>query len=284
MRRLIQLTLSLASVFAAPAVAQDVQLQDKKQDKKPVAWPALKGTDQQKVRFLLRKLENEDPPTVEQAEVDLTAVGAGAAPILLRRLGDRKVDNRESVEAVLDRIVADEYTPLICNLGRKPDPVRVWCVRRLARAGDRAMIEVLEQATEDKNEDVVFYAKLGLAGLGDLSGMETVFERCSGAWRELAELVGEVLPAARSNEAADWVLGKMSRDDEQSRITGLRLLRSLAPKEYAGIVKLSLDAHQHSIKKEAINTLRVIVDGDPPLENLSVFQAIEMAKEWKART
>ena len=122
------------------------------------------------------------------------------------------------------------------------------------------------------------------AAASDLSGMETVFKRCSDAWRELAELVGEVLPAARSNEAADWVIGKMSRDDEQSRITGLRLLRSLAPKEYAGIVKLSLDAHQHSIKKEAINTLRVIVDGDPPLENLSVFQAIEMAKEWKART
>ena len=30
--------------------------------------------------------------------------------------------------------------------------------------------------------------------------------------------------------------------------------------------------------------VRVIVDGDEPLDKLSVFEAIEMAKKWKERT
>jgi hypothetical protein len=32
-----------------------------------------------------------------------------------------------------------------------------------------------------------------------------------------------------------------------------------------------------------INALRGIVDGDGPLEQLSSFEAIEMAKKWKSR-
>jgi hypothetical protein len=33
------------------------------------------------------------------------------------------------------------------------------------------------------------------------------------------------------------------------------------------------------VKREAINTARVL-HGEEPIENLSVFQAIEMAKQW----
>jgi len=63
----------------------------------------------------------------------------------------------------------------------------------------------------------------------------------------------------------------------------LRLLRSLAPKELTGPIVPFLDHEFQGVKKEAINTLRVIVDGAEPLEELSAFQAIEMANEWKKR-
>jgi hypothetical protein len=37
------------------------------------------------------------------------------------------------------------------------------------------------------------------------------------------------------------------------------------------------------VRVAAINALRGIVDGQEPLEELSVFGAIELAKTWKVR-
>ena len=110
-----------------------------------------------------------------------------------------------------------------------------------------------------------------------------VFAACAEDWRSRVGIVSAVLPAARGSEGADLVLDRMPADDIAARVTGLRLLRSLAPKHYAGILAVYLDHEQSNVKKEAINALRVVVDDDPPLENLSVFQAIELAQQWRAR-
>ena len=34
---------------------------------------------------------------------------------------------------------------------------------------------------------------------------------------------------------------------------------------------------------DAINACRVLVAGEPPLDRISVFEAIELAKAWKAK-
>jgi hypothetical protein len=44
-----------------------------------------------------------------------------------------------------------------------------------------------------------------------------------------------------------------------------------------------LASTDNSILVEAINACRGIVDGSLPLPRLSAFQAIELAKEWRAR-
>jgi TPP-dependent pyruvate/acetoin dehydrogenase alpha subunit len=44
-----------------------------------------------------------------------------------------------------------------------------------------------------------------------------------------------------------------------------------------------LDSEDNSIRVAAIDALRGIVDGDGPMEQQSVFRAIEMAKLWKLR-
>jgi len=49
------------------------------------------------------------------------------------------------------------------------------------------------------------------------------------------------------------------------------------------IVKPQLDNTDNSIRIAAINALRGIVDGDLPIANLPVFEAIELAKKWKTR-
>ena len=63
------------------------------------------------------------------------------------------------------------------------------------------------------------------------------------------------------------------------------MMRSLAPESAKSLVRPFLDSDQSIIKKEAINTLRVIVDGKEPmpLKKITVFLVIKLAKEWKRR-
>jgi hypothetical protein len=45
-----------------------------------------------------------------------------------------------------------------------------------------------------------------------------------------------------------------------------------------------LDDTDNSIRVAAINAMRGIVDGELPITNLPVFEAIELAKKWKEKT
>jgi hypothetical protein len=65
-------------------------------------------------------------------------------------------------------------------------------------------------------------------------------------------------------------------------MAGLRLLRHLMVKEQGALLHRYLDAGEHTVKREAINAARCL-HGEAPIENLSVFQAIEMAKQWRAK-
>ena len=66
------------------------------------------------------------------------------------------------------------------------------------------------------------------------------------------------------------------------QMAGLRLLRQLAVKDHVVVVRGYLGSPDHTVKREAVNTMRVL-HGEAPIENLTVFQAIEMAKEWQKK-
>ena len=75
----------------------------------------------------------------------------------------------------------------------------------------------------------------------------------------------------------------MGGSDQRAVVTGLRLLRSVGTKDKAALIGRFLDHDSQAIKKETINALRVVVDGDEPLEKLPVFKTIEMANHWRSR-
>ena len=235
--------------------------------------------------MLVRQLDAEEPAAVDAAAADLAGLGAGVAPYLLTRLADRKPTAPARIRAILHEVVAPAHAPLVAEKATSKSPlVREWVVEFLALQHDPRWREQLTKAAKDKSDDIVFRAQLGLAGLRDTDALAAVFERCAKEdWREHAEFVARCLEPARSREMAQWLVDHMPRDDEHARIVGLRLMRSLAPKDYAGVIATFLDAEQHAVKKEAINALRAVVDGDEPLENLSVFQAIDQAKKWRER-
>ena len=66
-------------------------------------------------------------------------------------------------------------------------------------------------------------------------------------------------------------------------VAGLRLLAGCGDASALAAVGRHLDSSDNSIRIEAINACRGIVDGDPPLARLSAFEAIEVAKKWKGR-
>lgn len=281
-RRLSITTLPALVLLAAGPTAQDPAPTEPKPQ---VTWPELSAADMERAKVLVRRLDDEDQAAVDAAAADLAGLGAAVGPYLLARLADRRPTAPARLRAILHDVVEPAYAPLVAEKAASKAPlVREWVVEFLALRHDPRWRAPLAKAAKDKSPDIVLRAQLGLAGLKDTDALAAVFERFAEEdWREHAEFVARCLEPARSPEMAQWLVDHMPPDDEHARIVGLRLMRSLAPKEYAGVIATFLDAEQHAVKKEAINALRAVVDGDEPLENLSVFQAIDQAKKWRER-
>jgi len=255
------------------------------QDPPKPKWPRLDETESARARVLLEQLTGDDEDAASAAGDELAALGAGIAPLTIVKLrGVPSTRQAETVSRLLDDVVTAEYAPLVEEHARDREAtVRRWSIGWIARHPDESNRKTLERATSDKDETTAFRSSAGLVALGSLDALGKVFDVCSEDWVSHAEFVGAVLPPARGAAAADQVLARMTPDDVRAQVTGLRLLRSLAPKEYATKISPYLDTEQHAIKKEAVNALRAVVDGDPPLEDLSVFQVIDQARKWKER-
>jgi HEAT repeat protein len=189
---------------------------------------------------------------------------------------------------VLDALVRQEHAALLARYAADPRiAVRRFVFDWLPRFRDREMAPILQKGLKDQDPEVQFRAALGLLAIDDTTSGDVVLVRCHTEWQDHAARVEGVLRQARGERGTKWALAKLSaarKDGEKGlQVGALRLLRYLGTKDAAGAIKWGLDAEDHLIKKETINALRAIVDGAAPLEELSVFQAIEAAKEWKGR-
>jgi hypothetical protein len=63
----------------------------------------------------------------------------------------------------------------------------------------------------------------------------------------------------------------------------LNLLSACGTQGDTSAVKPFLDSDDHQIRVAAINALRGMVDGEGPIDKLPVFDAIDLAKQWKNR-
>lgn len=270
--------LLLAAVLCGAVPAQST-----KPTSKPT-WPKLSASEAAKARGWIRRLDVDDEDAIATVEHDLVALGAGVAREVVRELDAKDDESRELAARVLDRVLEPQHAPLLEPLLEQREVhARRYASLRIARFHAKDSEPALRDALEDEDADVAFHAALGLAGLGDLEQLDAVYERCNDDWREIGDVVTEVLAPLRSSEATAWVRKRLMSADDRGKVTCLRLMRSLCTRELAGLIAIHLDSEQAAIKKEAINALRVVVDGDPPIENLSSFDAITMAQKWKER-
>ena len=277
-----RLTVLLAGTLAAAGAAQDPAAKD--QPAKATEWPPLKSDEQERVMNQLVQFRKE-PQFHADAQKALVEIGPAAVPLLFLQLNDLPKNVNTQICGALDQIIGPQHSALLAREAKKPKvALRRYVLRRLCAFHDPDLLPVLRAAQKDADPEVQLYASVGLLAQKQQEGVDLVWKRAQKDWASVRELCAQVLPAGRSAEAAKLVLAVVQVPKAQPAeiAGGLRLLRSLMPPSCAGLIRSYLDAEDTIVKKEAVNAMRAI-HGQAPLEDLAVFQAIEMAKEWKSK-
>jgi len=288
----------LARLDAAPLTDGDSALtDDTEQESKPKeierleAWPAPRNGKQLKVDVArLRKANTEEMGT--QAHIALIAEGAAAAPSLISALGKEKGEAaRQRIKDVLDAVTGAPHTRLMAaEFDDKSERVRIWCLRRVAAFPDPgvrdAAVAALKSAEQSKksSKEELYAAALCCTSAGDMAGLDRLAERAEEEWKEYGEEIRTALESVRGKDATAVFVPLLSAEKRNTKVTGLRLLAGAGDPEVAvPLIKPFLDDTDNTLRVAAINALRGIVDGEKPLDKLPVFEAIELANEWKKR-
>ncbi|MGE3175680.1 MAG: hypothetical protein AB7O97_23860 [Planctomycetota bacterium] len=258
---------------------------DAPQDPKKLKdWPAIAAPDRARALKLTGQLKKESEELRQAAVDEMIAIGAGAAPVLFQKVNDSDESINEDLFRVFDAVLGPEHADLMAAQARKKKrTLRNYLTRRLCRFVDPDQRDYLAWASKDEeDEQVVFCANLGLAALHDAPALLQVLELTRRDWLEHKDLVAEVLPAARCDACARAVAEHIASAQPVVQAAGLRLLRYVADQNHVMILRTYLGAEDHGVKKEAVNAMRAL-HGQEPIENLSAFQAVEMAKEWQSK-
>jgi hypothetical protein len=297
--------LALVALIAPRALAQagnSAAAQDpppkKEQDQeqpKPVekaqAWPEVDAAAIKSEVERLRKARTEEMGADAQAV--LIAAGAGVAPFLIDKLPHEKDESALArMKSVLEVVTDARHTRLLMQrFGDRAPEVRIWSLTRVALFPDpgvRAEAEkacaaaLKRKAKADPQE--LFAAALCCASSGSFVGFERICSAAEESWGADGEAIGTALGALRGPQATERVAPLLKEESRKRQQAGLRLLAACGDKQTAvGLVAPFLDNTDNTLRVAAINALRGIVDGDPPLPKLPVFEAIERANKWKAR-
>lgn len=243
-------------------------------------WPKIGDGDRKKIVGAIGQFTKSEKGLHAPAHKRLVELGDLAAPLVMQAVSDRTLEANPPLYAVLDELLQPQHAALMARETKKPQTeLRRYLTLRLIRFHDPAQAPTLQELAKDKDEQTVFYASLGLLAMKQKDALPATLTYARTHWAEVTKLVAEVLPAARSTEAADWVIEAIGKASAVEQMTGLRLLRHLLPRERAADLKPFLKASDHTVLREAINAARV-VHGEDPIENLPVFQAVKHQQEW----
>jgi hypothetical protein len=257
------------------------------------AWPALDGKARETVRVdveRLRKARTDE--MADQARDALVQAGSAIVPELLPVVGKEKDPHAlQRVLGVLETVTGPEHTRLLAaEFEDRSLPVRTWAMRRCGQFPDegvrKAAGEALARARKggDKaDREELYAAALCTTAAGSREGLDVIADWAVDGWGKRGVEMRTALEAVRSPEAAAEAAKLLLQDDRKKTVAGLNLLAGCGDPGAIQRVKPYLDNTDNSIRVAAINAMRGIVDGDPPIANLAVFEAIELAKKWKAR-
>lgn len=296
--RALTLLAALAFALGGPLPAQDPPADPPaKPAAAPVerltAWPKPADKDQLLVD-VERLVKARTPEMGVQAREALTAAGASAVPFVLERYGKEKDEDaaRRLREVLLAITRADQTRLLGREFASKLAPVRVFTLWRAAAFPDpelkepaQASLARARKAGDKADPEEVYAAALCCASAGSTDGFDVLFQAAQKRWDKKGVEIRTALEGSRGEPGTVIALERLAAagEDRAQRVAALRLLAGCGTKTAIPRVKPLLDDQDNSVRVSAINALRGIVDGDPPLEQLSVFDVIETAKQWKER-
>lgn len=263
-------------------------------------WPTATGKDAETLASDVQRLRRSHTPEMgRQAHDALLAAGAVAIPLLLPALEkETNEDARERVRGLLIELVKPEHTRLLAKeFTSKLPAVREFALLRVAAFPDHALRAEAEKALaftkpEPKKktkppplaEDEVYAAALCCASTGSVAGLAELHERACKQWMQRRKELTVALVAARSKEATAFLAPFLKHEERAKRVAALDMLGACGTKEDAvPLIRPFLDEVDGGLKIAAINALRGIVDNAAPIDNLSIFEAVEEAKKWQKR-
>lgn len=258
------------------------------------AWPEIERKAQAEMRKQISRVRKATSEEMDASgRENLRLMGAGVVPHLLPLLGKEKgEDSLERMEAALDGLTDGSQTRLLAEyFDDRSMRIRKYCLRRCADFPDAGIIEAAmsaygaAKARKEKlrDPDEIYYAALCAAAAGSPIGFDELHGRASNHWKDHREELRLALEGCRGPEATRDLATRLADSDRTAKIGALRMLAGCGDLDAKNLCRPFLDNTDNSLRVAAINALRGIVDGDPPVTHLPVFEAIEMAKAWKQR-
>lgn len=281
-------TLALARDFAAPLQAEGAPAE------RLSAWPEIPRASRDQAKLDLERLRKARTPEMgTQAHAGLLALGAGCVPSLLDALGrEQDEEARERLSALVTELVGAPHTRLLAaEFDHRSPHVRSLCLERAAAFPDSetrsqaqaALVRARAAKPGEERETEVLAAALACAASGALDGLDELLACAQRSWGKRGAALRTALEATRGPEATQRLAPELGGERARA-VAALHLLAACGARESApALVRPFLDHEDNSLRVAAINALRGIVDGAPPLERLPVFEAIEEAKRWKGR-
>jgi len=283
---LLALPIATATAPTSPAAALE---QEEGPVERLTAWP--EPADEaalEKDVARLRKASTDEMGL--DADRQLRAVGAAAAPYLLKALGKEKDEKaRARVVAVLEHVTGPAHTRLLAqHFDDRSEEVRTFALERTAALPDPgladAALAALERALEGgakTSPRELHAAALAVTATGSIAGLDAL--RAHAVAGPGDPVLRRTLEAVRGPEASERVAAWLADPDRRVRAAALEMLAGCGDEGVTPRVKPFLDEQDNTLRIGAINALRGIVDGEPPIDKLPVFEAIELAKRWKER-
>ncbi|MDP6837628.1 MAG: hypothetical protein QF724_01700 [Planctomycetota bacterium] len=262
-----------------------------KEIKRLAAWPTVKRSAD--LRKEIRRLRAARvPEMVTSARAALIDYGAAVVPYLLPLL-DKEDDKQTLVQMreILETVTGPPHTRLLAEFfSDRALEVRIWSLERCATLHDAGLRPALEKSLarlaklrEKADEQERLAATLCLISTGDVAALGELCDRLDGHWKRWGGTALRALEAVRGQAATELLGELLHAEKRERRLLGLRLLGGCLEETRADIVLPFLEGSDSGLRIAAINLLRQTMDGEPPLERLPVFEAIERANKWRER-
>jgi len=215
----------------------------------------------------------------------MIAIGRGAIPSLIQEATTK----HESVGgciynclmALMDK--RDLVTLQSC-MASKTERLRHMAVVKMAALKKPECTESLIKALEEKKSEIRLEAALGLASLGNPSGIGEIIKKIAKDRKNIPPGLMKDLPLLKGK-----VYGSMftpylvKHEDPEVRISAAMVIVGICDMRLKPILGKALNDPHNLVKTSAVNALRKMVNGEKPRQFKNVFELVEAVNKWKKK-